>query len=120
MAHASLAVLTAEMDDLPRARMHYELALPTVERLDLALPRQQLAAVSACLNAPQSISANGLTPRELEVLKLASLGMTDAAIGEALFISPRTASQHLRSVYGKLGVSTRAAATRYALEHGLA
>jgi DNA-binding CsgD family transcriptional regulator len=56
----------------------------------------------------------------LEVLKLVSLGMTDAAIGDALFISPRTASQHLRSIYGKLGVSTRAAATRYAVEHALA
>jgi DNA-binding CsgD family transcriptional regulator len=60
-----------------------------------------------------------LTPRELEVLKLVALGMTDAAIGEALFISPRTASQHLRSIYAKLGVPSRAAATRYAVEHGL-
>jgi DNA-binding NarL/FixJ family response regulator len=91
-----------------------------VERLDLASPRQQLAAVDARLTASQSTSPNGLTPREIEVLKLVSLGMTDAAIGDALFISPRTASQHLRSIYGKLGVSTRAAATRYALEHGLA
>ena len=100
--------------------MHYELALPIVERLDLSLQRQQLAAVAARLTVPQSASARGLTPRELEVLKLASLGMTDGAIGDALFISPRTASQHLHSIYGKLGVPSRAAATRYALEHGLA
>ena len=107
-------------DQPQRARMHYELALPIVKRLDLTMPRQQLAAVDTRLAASQSTSPNGLTPREMEVLKRAALGMTDAAIGDALFISPRTASQHLRSIYGKIGVSTRAAATRYALEHGLA
>jgi len=120
MGHVSLSLLMAQIDELQSARMHYELAMPVVVRLDLALPRQQLATVDARLAASQSISPNGLTPREMEVLKLASLGMTDAAIGDALFISSRTASQHLRSIYGKLGVSTRAAATRYALEHGLA
>ncbi|HET9659130.1 MAG TPA: AAA family ATPase [Thermomicrobiales bacterium] len=120
LAHASLSLLMAQIDDNERARMHYELAMPIVERLDLTVPRQQLAAVDARLAAPHSTSASGLTPRELEVLKLVSLGMTDAAIGDALFISSRTASQHLRSIFGKLGVSTRAAATRYAVEHGLA
>ena len=120
MGHASLSLLMAQIDELRSARMHYELAMPVVVRLDLALPRQQLATVDARLAASRSISPNGLTPREMEVLKVASLGMTDAAIGDALFISSRTASQHLRSIYGKLGVSTRAAATRYALEHGLA
>jgi DNA-binding CsgD family transcriptional regulator len=120
MGHASLSLLMAQIGEYERARMYYELAMPVVERLGLALPRQQLAAVDARLGASQRTSPVGLTPREIEVLKLASLGMTDAAIGDALFISSRTASQHLRSIYGKLGVSTRAAATRYALEHGLA
>lgn len=120
MGHASLALVMAQIDEPQQARMHYELARPIVERLDLALPRLQLAAVDTRLHATPSPSSNGLTPRELEVLKLVSLGMTDAAIGDALFISSRTASQHLRSIYGKLGVSTRAAATRYAVEHALA
>jgi DNA-binding CsgD family transcriptional regulator len=120
LAHASLSLLMAQTGENERARTHSELAMPMVERLGLALPRQQLAAVDARLAAPHSTSASGLTPREQEVLKLVSLGMTDAAIGDALFISSRTASQHLRSIYGKLGVSTRAAATRYAVEHGLA
>ncbi len=65
------------------------------------------------------VTLAGLTPRELDVLRLVAEGLTDAAVAERLFISPRTVSQHLRSIYAKLGVSSRAAATRYAVEHGL-
>ena len=43
----------------------------------------------------------------------------DAQIAEQLIISPRTADAHLRSIYGKLGVTSRSAATRYAIEHKL-
>jgi DNA-binding CsgD family transcriptional regulator len=62
----------------------------------------------------------GLSGREVEVLRLVAQGMTDAEVGARLSISPRTVGQHLRSVYNKLGVSSRAAATRLAVEHGLA
>jgi DNA-binding CsgD family transcriptional regulator len=61
----------------------------------------------------------GLTQREVEVLRLVAQGLTDGAVAERLFISPRTVSQHLRSIYGKLAVSSRAAATRFAVEHHL-
>jgi DNA-binding CsgD family transcriptional regulator len=61
----------------------------------------------------------GLTQREVEVLQLVAQGLTDGAVAERLFISPRTVSQHLRSIYGKLAVSSRAAATRFAVEHRL-
>jgi DNA-binding CsgD family transcriptional regulator len=120
LVHASLASLLIDMNELEPARHHYDLAMPVVEHLELAPLRRRLAKAATRLSASQGVPMSGLTPRELDVLKLAALGMTDAAIGEALFISPRTASQHLRSIYGKLGVSTRAAATRYAVEHGLA
>ena len=61
----------------------------------------------------------GLTPRELEVLRAVAEGLTDAEAGERLFIATRTVSQHLRSVYNKLGVNNRAAAVRIAVEQGL-
>ena len=62
----------------------------------------------------------GLSAREAEVLKLVAEGLTNAKIAERLFISPRTVERHLNSVYAKLKVGSRAAATRFAIEHGLA
>jgi DNA-binding CsgD family transcriptional regulator len=53
------------------------------------------------------------------VLKLVASGLTNAQVAERLFISPRTVNAHLNSIYGKLGVSSRSAATRLAVEHGL-
>ena len=61
----------------------------------------------------------GLSEREIEVLQLVAEGLTDAQVADRLSLSPRTVSQHLRSIYNKLGVNSRAAATRFAVEHGL-
>jgi DNA-binding CsgD family transcriptional regulator len=61
----------------------------------------------------------GLTAREIEVLRLVTQGLTTIQIAAHLIISPRTADAHLRSIYSKLAVTSRAAATRAALEHQL-
>ena len=58
-----------------------------------------------------------LTAREVEVLRLLAQGLSNAQIAEHLVISPRTVNHHTSSLYSKLGVSSRAAATRAALEH---
>jgi DNA-binding NarL/FixJ family response regulator len=55
----------------------------------------------------------------MDILRLIVQGWTDAQIAEHLVISPRTVNRHTTSLYSKLGVSSRAAATRYALEHHL-
>jgi predicted ATPase/DNA-binding CsgD family transcriptional regulator len=60
-----------------------------------------------------------LTAREIEVLYSLSQGLTDAQIAEKLIISPRTVNTHLISIYSKLGVNSRTAATRFAFEHQL-
>ncbi len=62
---------------------------------------------------------DGLTAREVEVLRLVAQGLTDAVVAEQLVISPRTVNFHLTSIYSKLQVSSRSAATRYAIEHHL-
>lgn len=60
-----------------------------------------------------------LTPREFEVLRLVAKGWTNAHVAEALTITPRTVNAHLTAIYGKLGVTSRAGAIRYALEQQL-
>jgi ATP/maltotriose-dependent transcriptional regulator MalT len=62
---------------------------------------------------------DGLTRREVEVLRLVALGWGDAQVAEQLVISPRTVNGHLRSIYNKINVNSRSAATRYAIEHPL-
>ena len=61
----------------------------------------------------------GLTPREAEVLQLAARGLTTKEIAEQLFISPKTADHHIQHTYAKIGVSTRAAAALWAMQHDL-
>jgi len=61
----------------------------------------------------------GLTAREVEVLRLIADGSTTRAVSERLFISAKTADNHIQHIYTKLGVANRAAATRWALDHGL-
>ena len=60
-----------------------------------------------------------LTEREIEVLRAVAQGLTDAQVAERLVISPRTVHSHLNSIYSKLGITSRSAATRYAIEHNL-
>src|SRR5437899_11145534 len=62
---------------------------------------------------------SGLTPREVDVLRLVAQGLTDAEIAERLDISYRTVSTHLTSIYNKLGINSRVAAVRFAVENHL-
>ena len=85
--------------------------LPLPATIELVQPSR----IAAGVDAPE-----GLTTRELEVLGLVAKGLTDAEVAEHLVVSLRTVHAHLRSIYRKVGVHSRSAATRYALEHGLA
>lgn len=66
-----------------------------------------------------SLEGSRLTAREIEVLGLVALGLTNVQIAARLFVSHRTIDQHLSSIYNRLGVSSRAAATRYAILNDL-
>jgi len=75
--------------------------------------------VPQALHAPQPPAPTDLTAREREVLRLLARGLSNAQIAEELIVSLLTVKAHLRSIYSKLGVTSRSAATRYALEHHL-
>ncbi|HEX6477303.1 MAG TPA: LuxR C-terminal-related transcriptional regulator [Ktedonobacteraceae bacterium] len=92
------------------------LATPAPASAPAQVPPRSL--LSAPPNKPVTYPY-GLTAREMEILRLLAQGWTDAQIAEHLVISPRTVNHHTTSLYNKLGVSSRAVATRYAIEHHL-
>jgi DNA-binding NarL/FixJ family response regulator len=65
---------------------------------------------------PLSEYPAGLSEREVEVLRLVATGLTDGQVADKLMISPRTVHRHLSSIYSKLNVTSRTAATRWAVE----
>ena len=82
-----------------------------------------LAIAASADREPQSvpcdISSSGLTPRELEVLRLLAEGHSDREIGEALYIGTRTVQTHVANLFSKLGVNARAEAAAVAVRRGL-
>lgn len=79
----------------------------------------ELAVQGSGSNRQAVVAATGLSPREIEVLQLVATGLSDAQVAAKLVVSPRTVSTHLQSIYNKLGVNSRAGATRFAVENGM-
>jgi ATP/maltotriose-dependent transcriptional regulator MalT len=75
--------------------------------------------VIPAMGVPAGQNPHRLTDRELTIVRLVADGLTNAQIAHRLQLSERTVAAHLRSVYAKAGLSSRSAATRYAVEHGL-
>ncbi|GHO97055.1 hypothetical protein KSF_071030 [Reticulibacter mediterranei] len=106
-----------------------ERAIKAVESLTGVTPAIKAKAAKALsevrdvkadqLETAQQNATHGLTAREQEVLRLVARGMTDAQVATALVISPRTVNAHLRTIYSKLDITSRYAATHYALTHDL-
>jgi predicted ATPase/class 3 adenylate cyclase/DNA-binding CsgD family transcriptional regulator len=87
----------------------------------VTMPTRAPAGSSSVLHAPKAPTyPDGLTAREVEVLRLVAQGLTNEQVAQQLVISPRTVNTHLTSIFSKIGVSSRGAATRYAIEHNLA
>lgn len=101
------------------ARDYFSRALAAFEQMraapDIARTRAALdQALPTPLLAPTALA--GLTEREVEVLRWLARGLSNQAIADQLVLSRRTVHAHLRSIYSKLNVTTRSAATRAAIE----
>jgi DNA-binding CsgD family transcriptional regulator len=112
-ARAKLLIARAcrELGDHDTADVEHDGAVRILERLG--------ATGDLSFRSPARQEQHGLTPRELEVLRLVASGATNREIGDALFISERTVERHVSHIFRKLHVSSRAGATAYAYEHGL-
>ena len=97
----------------------------SVLREDARAGRLDSDAVAAVLEAAgHRVGARrprpaGLTDRQVEVLRLLAAGLSNKQIAARLVLSPRTAERHVQDVYDKIGLSSRAGAALYAMEHGL-
>jgi DNA-binding NarL/FixJ family response regulator len=83
---------------------------------------RELGAIAdlAALDGLEASAIHPLSPRELEVLRLVATGATNRSIADQLVLSEKTVARHVSNIFGKLDVPSRAAATAYAYEHGLA
>ena len=80
------------------------------------------ASAATVLDQPGVLAASppdGLTPREIEVLRLIAGGSSNREIAEALFISFNTVTNHVKSILGKTGSANRTEAAAYAIHRGL-
>ena len=82
---------------------------------DRVLDLQELAVPAG----PSPTYPDGLTNREVEILRLVASGSTNREIALELVLSARTVERHITNIYGKIGARRRADATGYALGHGL-
>jgi DNA-binding CsgD family transcriptional regulator len=105
------------LGDADTAEMELDAARAAFERLGAA---PDVARVEELTGSGASQTAGGLTPREVEVLRLVATGKTNRAIAADLFLSEKTVARHVSNIFTKLGVSSRSAATAYAYQHDLA
>jgi DNA-binding NarL/FixJ family response regulator len=87
--------------------------------LDLDAVRCVLAAAGQQVKKTRPARPAQLTERELEVLRLIARGHSIKQMAQQLTISPKTVDTHIQHIYEKIGVSTRAGATLFAVEHNL-
>lgn len=110
----------------------HEHTLPAAQPIQAEIPAPAPAPtpIPATITTPQRVpetttktfiipAATGLTGREIEVLRLVAMSLTNVQIAQKLSISALTVNAHVRSIYNKLEVNSRSAATRYAIEHKL-
>ena len=94
--------------------------LPLRQQVDTLAARERIPVMDATADVDDDPARNkGLTAQELRVLGLLAGGLTNAEIGTALFISPKTASVHVSNLLRKLGVTNRTEAAAWAIHHGL-
>jgi DNA-binding CsgD family transcriptional regulator len=115
-ARVLVGLACRELGDHDGAALELDTARDTFEELGA---QPDLARVDALTGSADARDRSGLSPRELEVLRLLASGETNRAIAAVLVLSERTVDRHVSNIYAKLGVSSRAAATARAYEQNL-
>jgi ATP/maltotriose-dependent transcriptional regulator MalT len=115
-ARVLMGLACRALGDEDSALLELEAATSVFEQLG-ALP--ELARVEPLSRGAAAAETHGLTPRELEVLRLVAAGRTNRQIAGELVVSEHTVARHMQNIFTKLRVSSRTAATAFAFEHDL-
>jgi DNA-binding CsgD family transcriptional regulator len=115
-ARVLIGLACRQLGDEETAEMELDAARLVFGQLGAA---PDLARAQALSRNAATKPADGLTPRELEVLRLVATGKTNKSIAADLFLSEKTVARHVSNIFTKLDLSSRAAATAYAYEHDL-
>jgi HD-GYP domain-containing protein (c-di-GMP phosphodiesterase class II) len=119
-AYQAMTQPRAHRPALEPARAARELeTMASSGRLDRDAVRSVLAAAGHTVRAARTAWPAGLTDREVEVLRVICRGGTKKQVASLLSISPSTVDHHVRHIYGKAGVQSRAGATLFAIGHDL-
>jgi DNA-binding CsgD family transcriptional regulator/tetratricopeptide (TPR) repeat protein len=118
VVRVSIALACRALGDEDGAAFELDAARAAFERLEAAPDLAHVEAIRARARAAPS-TAHGLTPRELEVLRLVATGRTNRQIASELTLSEKTVDRHVSNIFAKLDVPSRAAATAYAFRHRL-
>jgi HD-GYP domain-containing protein (c-di-GMP phosphodiesterase class II) len=122
---AAADVYRAMVEPSPRGAERSEIDAASELRAEARAGRLDGDAVDAVLRAAghhgirRPERPSGLTPREVEILRLVARGLLNKQIAQRLEITPKTVGNHIEHIYMKIGVSNRAAASLFATEHGL-
>lgn len=115
-ARELLGLACRALGDEEGAELELEAAQAAFQRLGAAPDLDRIASYA---KGAASAQEHGLTRRELQVLRLVATGKTNKVIGAELFVSQRTVDRHVSNLFGKLDISSRAAAVAYAHKHKL-
>ena len=114
---ALLGAACSALGDGDAASLELEAARACFEALGAIPDLARLSEMRGDARPPQD--GHGLSPREVEVLRLVAAGHSNRDIAAALVISEHTVARHLQNIFRKLDVASRTAATAFAFEHGL-
>jgi DNA-binding CsgD family transcriptional regulator len=111
-----IGIACRDMGDDESAEMEFDAAYWIFQQLGAGPVMKKVELLSGRMSAGNT---HGLTPREMEVLRMVAAGKTNKGIASELFISERTVDRHVSNIFLKLDVESRTAAASYAFKHKL-
>lgn len=116
-SHQSIGLACQAIGDEDTARLEWDTCRVVFDRLGAAPDVKCTDKLLGC--APPTPTPDGLSAREIEVLRLVAAGLTNQEVATNLSLSRKTVARHLSNIFAKIRVTSRAAATAYTYQHGL-